>query len=63
MKEFKIPASITFKRQGILESGNGESRLAIEEITILVLNVMTGKERRFIQMMMRKTNVFESIKK
>lgn len=29
MKEFKIPASITLA-QGILESGNGESRLAIE---------------------------------
>ena len=62
MKQYKIPASITLS-QGILESGNGESRLHPKEITILELNVMDGKDKKFMQTMMRKTNALESIEK
>ena len=52
MKQYKIP-SITLS-QGILESGNGEKMRTKVEIIILELNVMVGKEKKFMQMMMRK---------
>ena len=44
MNKYNIPASITLA-QGILESGNGLSKLAVEGKIILVSNVIAhGRE-------------------
>ncbi|GIS08680.1 MAG: hypothetical protein CM15mP112_07920 [Flavobacteriales bacterium] len=61
MKIYGIPASITLA-QGILESANGESKLAIEgnnHFGIKCHNEWKGD--KIYHEMMKKMNVFESI--
>ena len=53
MNKYNIPASITLA-QGILESGNGLSKLAVEGKIILVSNVIAHEGDRFIMMTMKK---------
>ena len=54
MNKYNIPASITLA-QGILESGNGLSKLVVEGKNHLVLNVIVhGRGIGFIKMTMKK---------
>ena len=63
MHSYGIPASITLA-QGILESGNGNSRLSRKSKTILESSaIKIGRGRKFFTMMMQRMNVLESIRK
>lgn len=63
MHSYSIPASITLA-QGILESGNGNSELALKSKNHFELNaIRVGLEKKRTMTMMKNRSVFVAIKK